>query len=88
MKKMKSEEDDLRPEYQRSDFTMLVRGKHYERAKQSSNVVVLKPELAAVFPNSAAVNEALQSLLEVARKAALANRSQALAPESPAAGEE
>jgi hypothetical protein len=58
--------DELRPEYKRSDFRRLERGKYYERVKASSNVVVLDREVAAVFPNSAAVNRALHSLVEVA----------------------
>ncbi len=66
MKKVKSTSDELRPEYKRSDFRKLERGKYYERIRASCNVVVLDPEVAAVFPNSAAVNKVLHSLLEVA----------------------
>lgn len=69
MKKAKSTSDDeLRTEYKRSDFKKLERGKYYDRVKESSNVVVLDDEIAAVFPNSAAVNRALHTLVEVARK--------------------
>jgi hypothetical protein len=64
--KAKSTSDELRAEYKRTDFRRLERGKYYERVKASSNVVVLDPEIAAVFPNSAAVNKALHSLVEVA----------------------
>ena len=64
MKRVKSKSDELRPEYKRSDFKKLERGKYYERIKASSNVVVLDPEVRAVFPNSAAVNKALHSLVE------------------------
>jgi hypothetical protein len=66
MKKVKSKSDEVRAEYKRSDFKKLERGKYYERIKASSNVVVLDPEVAAVFPNSTAVNKALHSLVEVA----------------------
>jgi len=45
------------------------RGKYYERIKASSNVVVLDDEVAAYFPNSAAVNKALHSIVDVAQKA-------------------
>jgi hypothetical protein len=69
MKKAKSPSDELRPEYQRSDFGKLERGRYYQRVKASSNVVVLDAELAAVFPNSVSVNKALHSLVEVAQKA-------------------
>lgn len=69
MKKAKSTSDELRAEYKRSDFGKLERGKYYERVKASSNVVVLDAEVAEVFPNSASVNKALRSLVEVAQKA-------------------
>ncbi len=68
MKKVKSTSDELRAQYKRSDFKKLERGKYYERIRASSNVVVLDPEVAAVFPNSAAVNKALHSLVEVAER--------------------
>lgn len=69
MKKDKSTPDDeLRTEYKRSDFKKLERGKYYDRVKASSNVVVLDDDIAEVFPNSAAVNRALHTLVEVAQK--------------------
>jgi hypothetical protein len=68
MKRAKFASDDLRTEYRRSDFKKLERGKYYERVKASSNVVVLDPEVAAVFPNSDAVNKALHSLVDVAER--------------------
>jgi hypothetical protein len=64
MKKAKTS-DKLRAAYKRSDFKKLQRGKHYDRVMASSNVVVLDPDVAAVFPNSASVNKALHSLIEV-----------------------
>jgi len=69
---MKKDEmaDELRKEYKRSDFGELVRGKYVERLKKGSNVVVLDPRVARAFPNSEAVNEALLSLLELAKKSA------------------
>jgi hypothetical protein len=60
--------DDLRPEYKRSDFGVLVRGKYIERVPTSSNVVVIEPEVADLFPNAEAVNSALRSLAEIARR--------------------
>jgi hypothetical protein len=59
----------LRPEYKPSDFKGLVRGKYIERLQTSSNVVVLEPEIAELFPNAAAVNAALRSLAEIANRA-------------------
>ncbi len=63
------EKDELRAEYKRSDFPEgLVRGKYAKRMRESSNVVVLKPEVAQAFPNEDAVNTALLSLIELAQK--------------------
>ena len=60
-------QDELRKEYKRSDFTTpLVRGKYAKRLRESSNIVVLWPEVAKVFPNEEAVNNALTVLIEVA----------------------
>lgn len=70
MKKAKRvDADTLRPEYIRSQFGGLIRGKYVARLKVSSNVVVLDPEVADVFPNAEAVNAALKSLAEIARRA-------------------
>jgi len=71
MKKVEvTDKDGLRTEYKRSDFPNgLIRGKYAKRMKESSNIVVLKPEVAEVFPNEEAVNSALLSLIELARKA-------------------
>jgi hypothetical protein len=70
MKKVsRTGKDELRSEYMRSDFPGgFVRGKYANRIRESSNIVVLKPEVAEVFPNEEAVNNALQSLIELARK--------------------
>ena len=68
--------DDLRPEY---DFAALgpgVRGKYAGRLK-GTTLVALKPEGAAAFPTSEAVNEALRAVLRaktVARRATSARR--------------
>jgi hypothetical protein len=68
MKKVKSKiKDDLRSEYKRSDFGELVRGKYVDRIAKSTNVVVLDPEVVKAFPNAEAVNQALLSLIKVAR---------------------
>jgi hypothetical protein len=61
--------DELRPEYKRSDFGTLVRGKYAEQLRASSNVVVIAPEVAELFPNAAAVNAASRSLAEIAKRA-------------------
>jgi hypothetical protein len=70
MKKDKEpDKDELRAEYKRSDFPAgLVRGKYAKRMKESSNVIVLRPEVAQAFPNEEAVNNALLSLIDIAQK--------------------
>jgi hypothetical protein len=69
MKKANSEMNDWgRSEYKRSDMSELVRGKYAKRLRKSSNVVVLDPEVAEVFPNSEAVNKALRSLISTKRQ--------------------
>lgn len=69
MKKDKLKSDELRKEYIRSDFGKLNRGKYYKSVVSHSNIVILDPEVAKVFPNSDAVNEALHALLDVVHKA-------------------
>jgi hypothetical protein len=66
MKKAESKVDELRPEYKRSDFGKLVRGKYAARLAAETNVVVLEPEVARAFPNDRAVNEALRGLIRIA----------------------
>lgn len=84
MKKAKSTSDEPRTEYKRSDFGKMERGKYYKRVIASSNVVVMDDEVFAVFPNSAAVNKALHSLVEVAQKASgLTRRSTGRAKVEP-----
>ena len=82
MKKAKTEAvDELRPEYKRSDFGVIVRGKYESRLKQENNVVLLEPDIAKAFPNDEAVNKALRYLLEIAEASSrLTNRSSAPAP--------
>ncbi len=72
MKKARqTDKDQLRTEYKRSDFPKgFVRGKYAKRLREASNVVVLKPEVAQAFPNQEAVNSALLSLIQIAKKTA------------------
>jgi len=59
--------DELRPEYS-LDYSKAVRGKYYKRLLQEgANVVVLDPDVATAFHDSASVNEALRSLLDLTR---------------------
>jgi len=44
----------MRPEY---DFSHGVRGKHYEAYRAGTNVVLLDPDVAEAFADSASVNQ-------------------------------
>jgi len=50
----------MRAEY---DFSTAARGKYYRRYLESSNVVVLEPDVHKKFKNAAAVNAALRTLI-------------------------
>lgn len=54
--------NDIRPEYA---WSKAVRNPYAERYTAGSNIVVLEPDVAALFPNAASVNEALRSLASV-----------------------
>ena len=49
--------DEMRAEY---DLRGGVRGKHYARYQEGTNVVLLEPDVARVFRDSATVNLALR----------------------------
>jgi hypothetical protein len=68
MKRVEAEmEDELRPEYDLK--SLRVRGVGPGR-KSFSGLVRLEPEVAEVFPDAEAVNEALRSLIEIAKRSA------------------
>lgn len=67
-----SQDDELLPEY---DFTGAARGKYYERYQQGTNVVLLDPDVAAVFRDSATVNDTLRRLVSLAAAKVAAQRS-------------
>jgi hypothetical protein len=58
----RTDRDTMRPYY---DFRGGVRGKYVSRYRAGTNVVVLDPDVAAVFSSALAVNRALRTLLEV-----------------------
>jgi hypothetical protein len=60
-------EDELRPEYD-FDFSKAERGKYYRQYRESSNIIVLEPDIANVFKNSEAVNAALRAMLHKQHK--------------------
>jgi hypothetical protein len=64
MKKTKSAEIPMRDEY---DFTGGIRGKYASRFAEGSNIVVLDPDVADVFPDGKSVNDALRALAKIVR---------------------
>lgn len=59
-----AEADTMRPEY---DSSNAVRGATAARYAHGTNVVVLDPDVAQLFPDSYAVNEALRTFARLAR---------------------
>jgi len=64
MKKKEKTSDDMemRSHY---DFSKGIRGKHAAEYNEGTNIVVLDPDIAKVFPDSNAVNKALRGLLDI-----------------------
>ncbi len=58
--------DDLRSEYDLSQLKGGVRGKYYREATAGTNLVLIDPELATVFPDTESVNRALRLLADTA----------------------
>jgi hypothetical protein len=59
------EPDTMREEY---DFSGGMRGKHYQAYRQGTNLVLLEPDVAAVFKDAATVNAALRMLAKIAKE--------------------
>ena len=64
MKKMKNDPDMLE-EY---DFSGGVRGKYAKRYAEGTNVVVVDPDVAELFPDHDSVNDALRHMAAVIRR--------------------
>lgn len=59
---------ELRSEYRREDLGEGVRGKYLKAYRAGTNLVLLRPEVAAAFPTARAVNDALWALIKDARR--------------------
>jgi hypothetical protein len=64
MKRMQKDPDMLE-EY---DFSKGVRGKYAKKYAEGTNVIVIEPDVAKVFPDHDSVNQALRSLVEIIRR--------------------
>jgi hypothetical protein len=67
MRKAKTS-DELRPVYKREDLGVGVRGKYFESYTKGTNLLLLTPDAAKVFTTDEEVNEALRSLITLAKK--------------------
>jgi len=59
----------LRAEYDLTKLGPGVRGKYYREATAGTNLVLIEPDLAEVFPDGESVNRALRILAEAAAAA-------------------
>ena len=57
---MKKDAEEMRSEY---DLRGGVRGKYYDRYQRGTNVVLLEPDVAEFFKDSATVNKALREYI-------------------------
>ena len=62
MKKATGKDKEMRDHY---DFTGGVRGKYARRYAEGSNVVVLDPDVARLFPNREVVNDTLRVVAQI-----------------------
>jgi hypothetical protein len=74
MRKAKTS-DELRPEYKREDLGAGVLGKYFEEYRKGTNLILLSPDVAKVFPTEESVNEALRALISLAEKSTGRSRS-------------
>jgi hypothetical protein len=72
--------DEMRDEY---DFSDAVQGKHHRAYSQGTNVILLDPDVARVYRDSASVNKALRLLMEVARNQSTSSGQPEHQPDRP-----
>ncbi len=58
--------DDLRSEYDFSQLEGKTKGKYAKSYQEGTNLVLLDPDVAKIFHDEVAVNEALRTLMRVA----------------------
>ncbi|MCX5752569.1 MAG: hypothetical protein NTW97_02850 [Candidatus Krumholzibacteria bacterium] len=66
----KASRNGMRREYSREMLGPGVRGKFYKEYLKGTNLVLLSPDVASVFPDEDSVNRALRSLIALARRSA------------------
>ncbi|MRR06787.1 MAG: hypothetical protein EG828_07565 [Deltaproteobacteria bacterium] len=63
----KTSKDELRPEYDFASMKAGVRGKYADRYAMGANIIHLDDDVAEVFHDDESVNDALRSLIKIAR---------------------
>jgi len=66
---VKKTNDKMRAEYDLSKLKGGVRGKYYRQATAGTNLVLIEPEVAKIFPDTESVNRALKLLTDTAQSA-------------------
>lgn len=66
MASAKQPADELRPEYDLSKLKGGVRGKYLNQAAAGTNLMLIEPALAEVFPDAKSVNRPLRLLADTA----------------------
>ena len=59
---LNKEDDEMLDEY---DFSQGEVGKYAKQYAEGTNIVLLDPDVAKVFPNSEAVNQALRAIAQI-----------------------
>lgn len=60
-----SDNPEMQPAY---DFSTGVRGKYTKKYLEGTNVVLIDPDVAEVFPDETSINDILRSLIPVIKK--------------------
>jgi len=64
-----NDKDTLRDEYPEDLIRSGVRGRYAQRYREGTNIVLIDPDLHALFPDSEAVNRALREYVATKRPA-------------------
>jgi hypothetical protein len=80
MSQISEMDDDLRPEYDFTQLTVVARGQGRERSRLT---VQLEPDVATFFPDSGAVNEGLRLLMRLIQQSPAQQSSAQQSPVQP-----
>jgi hypothetical protein len=66
-KPSKSDDYELRDEYDLSKMTVVPKGRYAPERRAGMNVIILEPDVSKAFPTDEAVNEALRLVMEMTK---------------------